>query len=187
MVSLPDFKIKNKLEEGILIFYILPALLASCVLICPHCGEPMVYREVRRRRIYLMDGTRAYMMMPRFKCTECSRVVTVYPDGIIPGKLYTTWSMTPLLLGVDPSSDLAAKLENGADECTVYRWKKQAAQIIQEIYGEDHPSGLSVGSVSVKEILCQDLIALSKRDGNRWITCLYQRAYVKRKNYSYAA
>ena len=88
---------------------------------CPECGiGELKHRDFCRRVSKEEGGGKKWYLIPRGKCTHCSKTHRMLPDFMVPFKHYTSEVISGALDGVVTADDLDS--ENHPCATTISRW-----------------------------------------------------------------
>ena len=68
-------------------------------VLCPDCQIEMKIRDSKRRIIKLIDATRLYINLKRYRCSCCGSVHTELPDFLLPYKQYPKTIIDKAIMG----------------------------------------------------------------------------------------
>ncbi len=75
------------------------------ILICPHCGGRLFYRDSRKRICKKEGGEKNYLMIRRLYCKDCCSYHNELPDCLVPFKHYSCEVISGVLDNIISSSD----------------------------------------------------------------------------------
>ncbi|MCR5776378.1 MAG: DUF6431 domain-containing protein [Lachnospiraceae bacterium] len=87
---------------------------------CPTCGGKLEYRDSRKRIHRSAGGTVKYLIIRRFKCTDCGAYHNELPDCCVPYKHYDSRIICDVIDGKVTSDDI--EFEDYPCEETMKRW-----------------------------------------------------------------
>ena len=73
---------------------------------CPCCGEPMNFRDSRKRIRRKEGGCTEHLMVRRLQCPQCRKLHVELPDCLIPHKHYDAEVISGVIEGIITPDDL---------------------------------------------------------------------------------
>ena len=89
---------------------------------CPCCGEPLFYRNRRKRIMKTYGGVESHIWVRRLKCKKCNKLHTELPDCLVPYKHYATEVIENVVDEVMTEDD--DRTEEYPCEETMHIWKE---------------------------------------------------------------
>lgn len=116
----------------------MPKMIFLCVsneaiATCPCCGQPLAYRDSRRRVWKVHGGGKSYILTRRLKCSHCKRHHTELPDILSPYKHYAAEVIEDVVDGIVDADD--PETEDYPCEATMKRWHEWVRRNVLHIDG----------------------------------------------------
>ncbi len=87
---------------------------------CPCCGEPMNYRDSRKRIRRKEGGCTEHLLVRRLRCPKCRKLHVELPDCLVPHKHYDAEVISGVIDGIVTPDDLDS--EDRPCAMTMRRW-----------------------------------------------------------------
>ncbi len=100
MIIITDYTLVYKAE--LKVFIVVPG---PEVQVCPCCGNPLTYRDSRRRIRKREGGKKESLLIRRLYCDNCHRLHNELPDCLVPYKHYDAETISGVLDGIITPDD----------------------------------------------------------------------------------
>ena len=136
--------------------------------VCPHCSNPLIYRDTRTRIWKWYGGIKRHIRIRRLRCSSCQRYHTELPDVLVPNKHYGSEVIENVADDVSTPDDKTT--EDYPCTKTMERWKDWIAANTPQIDGYLKSIGTRFLDMPESLLASKDSLLTSLRDlGAGWL------------------